>query len=102
MSLQGFKQPARLPSQADALSAPPQIWQRFLGRRSNEAMSDDDRAYFQTRAEAEIALAQHAGHPGAVRAHFLLAGYYLDLVHCRSSAPERVPLPEHEDARADA
>lgn len=45
-------------------------------------ITDDDRAYFQTRAEAEIELAQHAEHPDAVRSHYLLAGYYLDLVHC--------------------
>jgi hypothetical protein len=44
-------------------------------------MSDDDRDYFRQRAEAEIEAARAAGHPGAARAHYLLAGYYLDLAH---------------------
>jgi hypothetical protein len=44
-------------------------------------MSDEDRAYFQIRAEREIELAQVAAHEDAVRSHYLLAGYYLDLVH---------------------
>lgn len=43
--------------------------------------TDDEKTYFQDRAEAEIELAQKADHPGAVRSHYLLAGYYLDLVH---------------------
>ena len=44
-------------------------------------MIDDDKAYFQVRAEEEIELAQAADHPDAVRSHYLLAAYYLDLVH---------------------
>lgn len=44
-------------------------------------LSDEDKAYFQRRAEAEIALAQAAEHESAVRSHYLLAGYYLDLAH---------------------
>ena len=44
-------------------------------------MPDDQRSYFQARAEEEIEAAQSATHPEAVRAHYLLAGYYLDLVH---------------------
>ena len=44
-------------------------------------MSDDQRSYFQARAEEEIEAAQSASHPEAARAHYLLAGYYLDLVH---------------------
>lgn len=41
----------------------------------------DENAYLEQRAEAEIALAQAATHPAAVRSHYLLAGYYLDRVH---------------------
>ena len=42
-------------------------------------MSDDERVYFRERAEAEIRAAQAAVHPEAARAHYVLAGYYLDL-----------------------
>ena len=42
-------------------------------------MSEEERAYFQQRAEMEIRAAQAAGHPQAARAHYVLAGYYLDL-----------------------
>lgn len=38
-------------------------------------------AYLEDRAETELALAQQAAHPAAVRAHFLLAGLYLDRLH---------------------
>ena len=44
-------------------------------------MTGDNLDYFQKRAEAELALAQSAEHANAVRAHYTLAGYYLDLVH---------------------
>jgi hypothetical protein len=43
--------------------------------------------YYQRRAEQEIVLAQSADHPQAVRAHFLLAGFYLDLVHNADAEP---------------
>ena len=43
-------------------------------------MRERDRAYFQDRAEAEIEAAQGAEHPSVARAHYLLAGYYLDRV----------------------
>ena len=66
----------------------PLNWQRFLGRRRDRSMSDDEKAYFQERAEAEIALAQRAHHPGAIRSHYLLAGLYLDLVHGGAVEPE--------------
>ena len=39
------------------------------------------RDYYQQRAETELELAQTAEHANAVRAHYLLAGYYLDRVH---------------------
>lgn len=44
-------------------------------------MTADNLDYFQQRAEAELELAQTAEHANAVRAHYTLAGYYLDLVH---------------------
>ena len=44
-------------------------------------MALDDPDYFQKRAEAELELAQSAKHAAAVRAHYLMAGYYLDRVH---------------------
>lgn len=45
--------------------------------------------YFRDRAEQEIEHAQVADHPAAVRAHYELAGYYLDLVHSSPFAPPR-------------
>jgi hypothetical protein len=44
-------------------------------------MSVDDRTYYESRAEAELELAQQAEHPAVVRAHYILAGNYLDIVH---------------------
>ena len=35
-------------------------------------------SYFYDRAEQELEFAQGATHPAAVKAHYLLAGYYLD------------------------
>ena len=50
-------------------------------------MSDDERLYFRERAEAEIQAAQAAGHPDAARAHYLMAGYYLDLTYNPAGPP---------------
>jgi hypothetical protein len=50
-------------------------------------MPEHDKAYFEGRAEEEIALAQCAEHPDAVRSHYLLAAYYLDLVHNGGESP---------------
>ena len=44
-------------------------------------MSPDEQAYFERRAEAEIALAQAARHAAVVRAHYELASAYLDRIH---------------------
>ncbi|HEX8445985.1 MAG TPA: hypothetical protein VF649_05160 [Sphingomonas sp.] len=44
-------------------------------------MIDHDRRYFRERAEAELDLARRATHPAALRAHQVLAGFYLDRVH---------------------
>lgn len=47
----------------------------------NRKASESDRAYFQRRAEEELELAQKAQDERAVRSHYQLAAYYLDLVH---------------------
>lgn len=52
--------------------------------RSNERhgmRSRKDLQYFRDRAEQELGRAERADHPDAARAHYQLAGYYLDLVH---------------------
>lgn len=41
----------------------------------------DDGDYFERRAEAELQLAQAAEHPAVVRAHYLMAGLYLDRLY---------------------
>ena len=52
---------------------------------------DQDSRYFLRRAEAELALAQTALHPSAVRAHYHLAGHYLDRAY--SSGIEKPEPP---------
>jgi hypothetical protein len=47
----------------------------------------DDVGYYQLRAEQELELATFAAHPAAVRAHYELAGYYLDYVYNGSDSP---------------
>jgi hypothetical protein len=42
---------------------------------------EDEKAYCEQRAEAELLLAQAADHPAVVRAHYLLAGFYLDRIY---------------------
>jgi hypothetical protein len=44
-------------------------------------MSPEEVAYYESRAEAEIALAQQAQHAGVVRVHYELASAYLDRIH---------------------
>ncbi len=44
-------------------------------------MAEPDKEYLEQRAEAELSLAQAATHPAAVRAHYLLAGFYLDRIY---------------------
>lgn len=44
-------------------------------------MSQEDQEYYERRAEAELALAQVAGHERAVQAHYELAAAYLDRIH---------------------
>lgn len=56
-------------------------------------MRSEERDYYERRAEQEIEAARRSTDPAAVRAHYLLAGYYLDLVH-NPEAPmaEAVPV----------
>ncbi len=58
-------------------------------------MNSDDMSYFLTRAEQEIESAQRSNHPEAVRAHYLLAGLYLDRVY---GSDEVAPSPQSEAA----
>jgi hypothetical protein len=46
-----------------------------------DPLNKDDRNYYRRRAEAELEAAERATDPKAARAHFLLAGYYLDLAY---------------------
>lgn len=43
--------------------------------------NDEEQVYLETRAEAELSLAQSAAHPAVVRAHYILAGFYLDRLY---------------------
>jgi hypothetical protein len=47
-------------------------------------MRAEDLAYFERRAEEELALAQRSICPEAVKAHYHLAGLYLDRVYHNS------------------
>ena len=46
------------------------------------------RSYFYERAEEELEQAQHADHPAAVKAHYLLAGLYFDQVFGEKDGPQ--------------
>lgn len=52
-------------------------------------MREQDIDYYQARAEQELEMAQRATHSQAVRAHALIAGHYLDLVHSSPFAPAK-------------
>lgn len=47
--------------------------------KADVAVDVDD--YYYRRAEVELERAQRADHPAAVRAHYILAGHYLDLTY---------------------
>jgi hypothetical protein len=51
-----------------------------------EMQREDDLQYYYKRAETELERAQRAVDPAAVKAHYLLAGYYLDRVYNRETA----------------
>jgi hypothetical protein len=53
-------------------------------------MFDDDRSYYQHRAEVEVERAQLATVPSVVRAHYLLAEAYLGKI----AADETVKVEE--------
>ena len=44
-------------------------------------MSQEEREYYERRAEAELALAQAAASREVVQAHYELASAYLDRIH---------------------
>ena len=50
-------------------------------------MTREDRRYYEVRAEAELTAALISDHPEDSRAHYLLAGFYLDLVHGEGNNP---------------
>jgi hypothetical protein len=50
-------------------------------------MHSSDANYLLVRAEQELERARKADHPAAVRAHYHLAGYYLDRAHNERSSP---------------
>jgi hypothetical protein len=53
----------------------------------------DDAEYFERRAQEELALAQRSSNPAVVRAHFLLAGLYLDRLHSHESGRLGADVP---------
>ena len=62
-------------------------------------MVDPDKEYFRERAEAELGMAQAAGHPAAVRAHYVLAGLYLDRIYRPESADIATPADDRWPGR---
>jgi hypothetical protein len=53
---------------------------------------ETDNSYFEKRAEAELECAQQAEHPAAAKAHYLLAGFYLDRIYGPGE-----PVEDHGD-----
>lgn len=56
---------------------------------SSTAPLDQEGGYLYRRAEQELEQAQRADHPAAAKAHYLLAGLYLDKVY---GSPEQDEL----------
>lgn len=52
-------------------------------------MINDDRAYFQYRAEVETERAVRANDPAAVRAHYTLAEAYFDKLQSMEPQPQQ-------------
>ncbi|MFL0415175.1 hypothetical protein [uncultured Sphingomonas sp.] len=48
-----------------------------------------DQHYYYDRAEQELEMAQKASCPEAVKAHYTLAGFYLDRVHGGPQEPAK-------------
>lgn len=63
-------------------------------------MAELENEYLEKRAEAEISLAQAAAHPAAVRAHYRLAGLYLDRLYCpeEGNVTHRATVPSGDRA----
>jgi hypothetical protein len=57
------------------------------------AMTAEDKDYFLERAEAELDLAQVSTNAAAVRAHYVLASYYLDRVYGGEDCAACTDLP---------
>lgn len=63
----------------------------------------DDPAYYKARAEAEIRLAEKASDLSAAKAHYVLAGLYLDRVYggaqdsAESGRQNTIPLANEKD-----
>ena len=53
-------------------------------------MFEDDRIYYQHRAEVELEIAQKATAPEVVKAHHLLAEAYLEKLASAAPAPAAV------------
>ena len=51
-------------------------------------IEEDDREYLERRVNEELHRAQTAADPGAVKAHYLMLGRYLDLLY---GADEKAP-----------
>ena len=64
-------------------------------------MDSAERHYFLERAEAELDLANEATHERAARAHYFLAGFYLDRAHAIPAA-SRPPKSRRTPWRAPA
>jgi hypothetical protein len=58
-------------------------------QREDALMEPQDDSYLHDRAEAELKRAQQAEHPAAVKAHYMLAGYYLDRLY---GGPDETPM----------
>ncbi|WP_442680933.1 hypothetical protein ACSBM8_07060 [Sphingomonas sp. ASY06-1R] len=67
-----------------------------------EDKMDPEQEYFEKRAEAELELAQSATHPGVVKAHYQLAGLYLDIVHGEAENPTSEDRDKEEPEGADS
>jgi hypothetical protein len=53
-------------------------------------MTEDDKEYFERRAEAEIAMACNSSETAAVQAHYTLACAYLDKIYSIPEANELI------------
>ena len=62
-----------------ALNTDKELAERFaVTLRQERVMPHNDQEYYYARAEAELKMAETARDPAAVRAHYILAGHYLD------------------------